>query len=139
MFKVHSNLVKPSDVGEYRIEVKATFFNNTFSETYNKSFILTIWDDPPPPEKEQWFPTNPILYPDWNPQNYKRGNMTQKTDSDRPIPYIVDLSSTGILKIGWNKEMMPPQNVTEIPPTKIAVEDKIVLDDYRFFENRRWQ
>ena len=64
--------------------------------------------------------------------------MTLKTDPDRPTPYIVDLDSTGMLKIGWNKEMMPPQNVTEIPPTKIAVEDKIVLDDYRFFENRRW-
>ena len=63
--------------------------------------------------------------------------MTQKTDPDRPIPYIVDLSSTGVLKIGWNKEMVPPANVTEIPPTKIAVEEGLSLDDYRFFENRR--
>ena len=47
MFKVHSNLVSPADVGEYPIEVKATLFNQTFSETYNKTFILIIWDDPP--------------------------------------------------------------------------------------------
>jgi hypothetical protein len=43
-----------------------------------------------------------------------------------------------VLKIGWNKEMEPPENVTEIPPTKIAVEEGITLDKYRFFENRRW-
>ena len=64
--------------------------------------------------------------------------MTLKTDPDRPTPYIVDLDSTGMLKIGWNKEMMPPKNVSEIPPTKIAVEEAINLNDRRFFENRRW-
>ena len=79
MFKVHSNLVSHSDVGEYRIEVKATFSNQTFTETYKKSFILAIWDDNLP-EKEPWFPPNPILYPDWKPQNYRRQNMTQKAD-----------------------------------------------------------
>ena len=130
MFMVQSKFVSPSDVGEYRIEVKATFFNSTFSETYKKSFMLTIWDDTSPPsEKEPWFPPNPIFYPDWKPQNYKRGNMTQKIDPERPVPYIVDLSSTGMLKIGWNKEMAPPQNFTEIPPTMIAVEEGIVPND----------
>ena len=44
-----------------------------------------------------------------------RSNFTQEQDPDRPIPFIVDLSRDGILKIGWNKEMIPPINITEIP------------------------
>ena len=136
MFKVHSNLVLPEDVGEYPIQVEARFFNATFSETYRKTFILTIWDDPPP-EEEAWFPPSPIFYPEWKPTNYIRKNTTQEEDPNRPIPYIADLSSDGVLKIGWNKEMKPPKNITEIPPTKIAVEEGMSLEEYRFYEERR--
>lgn len=32
--------------------------------------------------------------------------------------------------------MRMPENITEIPPTKIAVEEKLNVEDYRFFENR---
>ena len=60
MFKVNKNLVSHFDVGDYRIDVKATFSNKTFSETYKKSFFLTIWDDQSP-EKEPWFPPNSIF------------------------------------------------------------------------------
>ena len=34
--------------------------------------------------------------------------------------------------------MRPPINITEIPPTKIAVEASMSLDDFRLIENQRW-
>ena len=75
MFKVHSNLLTKDFVGEYPIHVKATFFNETMSETYQKFFILTVWDDIEPDE-ESWFPPDPIYYPEWEPTDYIRKNMT---------------------------------------------------------------
>ena len=56
MFKVHSNLLKKEDVGDYPIEVTAKFFNSTFTETYRKTFILTVWDDEVKPDDKPWFP-----------------------------------------------------------------------------------
>lgn len=82
-------------------------------------------------------PPDPILYRDWKPENIRRYNNTQKEEKDRPIPYIVGLSVDGVLQIGWTKVMKPPMNTTEIPPTQIAIEEGMNLDDYRFTEKRR--
>lgn len=38
------------------------------------------------------------------------------------MPYIVDFSQTGVMTIGWDRQMKPHENPKEIPPTKIAVE-----------------
>jgi len=67
-----------------------------------------------------------------------RANKTQSADPERPIPYIVDLKADGTLIIGWDRKMMPPGNFSEIPPTKIAVEEGISIDDFRIWETRRW-
>ena len=52
---------------------------------------------------------------------------------DKPIPYIVNFSSTGMMEIGWSDKMNPPQNLTQIPPALVAVklDDEVVLDDSR--------
>ena len=63
--------------------------------------------------------------------------MTQEEDKERPIPYIIDLSSNGILQIGWDKRMRPPETIDTIPPTKIAVEAHINIEEIRFWENSR--
>ena len=36
------------------------------------------------------------------------------------MPYIVELTSTGILTIGWDRKMNQPADITEILPAKIA-------------------
>ena len=53
----------------------ATFFNSTFTETYRKTFILSVWDDIAEPT-EPWFPPNPILYKDFDQVNVVRQNTT---------------------------------------------------------------
>lgn len=49
----------------------------------------------------------------------------QGYDPNRPIPYIVDYSPTGVMTIGWDRLMTPFQNFTIIPPTKIAVAPEV--------------
>ena len=66
-----------------------------------------------------------------------RENTTQEFDADRPIPYIVDLSVQGMLVIGWDRTMRLSKNFEEIPPTKIAVEEVLNVEEYRFYENRQ--
>ena len=60
-FKVNGNLLTREDIGDYLIQVNATFFNSTFEETFSKTFILTVWDDDIP-EKEE-----PLLPPEEEP------------------------------------------------------------------------
>ena len=140
-FKVHGSLLEASDVGNYPISVKATYSNETFSETYTKRFTLTVWNDNEIETEtiveEPWFPEDPIYYPDWEPENYIRSNMTQEEDKERPIPYIIDLSPNGVLLIGWDKKMRPPEIIESIPPTKIAVEAHIDLEEIRFWQKSR--
>lgn len=103
----------------------ATFYNATFSETYKRNFVLEVWDNiVPVVEPEAWFPPDPIWYPEIPDNRFIRTNYTQEYDPERPIPYIADLNEDGVLKIGWNKVMTAPANITEIPPTYIALEEE---------------
>ena len=42
-----------------------------------------------------------------------------------------------MLLIGWDRNMRLPENFTDIPPTKIAVEENLNLENFRFYEHRR--
>ena len=88
------------------------------------------------PEEKPWHPPDPIYYPEWEDTDYVRVNTTQEDDPDRPIPYIVDLSVEGVLIVGWDRLMKPPANFTEIPPTKLAVEEDFNVEQHRFYETR---
>ena len=140
-FVVQGGLLTQDDVGRYPIEVTATFHNDTFSETYTKVFTLTVWDDdlPEEPKSSPWFPPDPIYYSELESAQIVRVNMTQieeEDDPDRPIPFIKDLSVEGVLIVGWDREMRTPENFTEIPTSKIAVEESLNVEHYRFYEYR---
>ena len=66
---------------------------------------------------------NDTDYPDWNDEPYKDLIPETCNNGTRPVPYIHSLSTTGLLRIGWNKEMMVPENAKEIPDKKVAVTD----------------
>lgn len=146
IFRVDGGKMRKDDIGVYPITMTATFTKDEKNQKYRKVFLLTVWDVDPPIEEKDWFPDEPIEYSEWQPENIVREIDTQKQiledlegdDIDRPIPYIVDLKPTGLLTIGWNTEMNPPLNFTEIPPTKVAFEENLDLDGLRFWENRRW-
>ena len=62
-------------------------------------------------------------YPDWNDWPYKNLIPETYNNGTRPVPYIHSLSITGLLRIGWNKEMAIPEQAYEIPDKKVAVTD----------------
>lgn len=70
-FSIDGSLVTDEDVGDYPIKVRATFFNDTFTESYTRTFTLTVWNDstPVPDEASVWLPPDPILYRDWKTEN----------------------------------------------------------------------
>ena len=74
LFKVHATKLKKEDVGEYRIKVTARLKNEKFDDFFRKTFILTVYDDPPKVEAP-WFPPNPIWYDEWG-KTYARVNKT---------------------------------------------------------------
>ena len=61
VFKVHETLLKPEDVGEYKINVTIRLVKDNFDESYNGNFMLVVWDDDLAEEKDPWFPNNPIF------------------------------------------------------------------------------
>ena len=58
---------------------------------------------------------------------------SQEFDAERPIPYIQELSISGLLTIGWDRNMMVPKNYSAIKTSRIAVEK-----DYNRSEKRFW-
>ena len=74
----------------------------------------------------------------------------------QPIPYIADLSITGVLRIGWDRSMTERDDYESINPSRVAVRDStdivkaeaqtssevdlasaVVLDSSGGFRNRR--
>lgn len=127
IYKVAGGETTRSDIGIYEIVIIATFYNETFSEQYAESFFLTVWDDPIPPPP---YPDETIFYPEWD-FAVKETFEPEPFDPDKPIPFIESLSSTGVLTIGWDREMVRPANISVIPPAKVAIKDWANLDDYR--------
>ena len=63
--------------------------------------------------------------------------MPQPESKERPIPYIVDFSQTGVMTIGWDRLMKPYDKPQEIPPERIAVEPSLFEDFSLVSGNRR--
>ena len=51
---------------------------------------------------------------------------SQKERRDRPVPYIVDFSQTGVMTIGWDRQMKPYKTPKEIPPKQVAVKPDVL-------------
>lgn len=65
--------------------------------------------------------------------NFKVQKMDQPQpmSKERPIPYIVDFSQTGVMKIGWDRLMKTYNKPKEIPSTKIAVEPSLLEESIK--------
>ena len=112
-FKVHSNLLTKSDIGIYIIKISAKFYSENYEENFRGEFLLTVWDDPEK-DADPWFPPDPIEYQFWD-GSIREDAKLGPYDPLQPIPYIVDLSRTGLMTIGWDRVMVPPGNYTVIP------------------------
>ena len=61
----------------------------------------------------------------------------QKEQDNRPVPYIADFTSRGVLKIAWNQQMKPFTEPKEIPTSRIAVDYELYDDDASPSQDRR--
>ena len=50
----------------------------------------------------------------------------QEKSNLRPKPYIVFMSATGRVTIGWSVSMKPIENPEKIPPTKVGVKSELM-------------
>jgi len=110
---IRSNYLQRGDIGEYMVVINARFYNDTYEEKFNGHFMVTIWDDPV--VEEPWTPPNPIEIKDWDPVAIRDSMEPEPYDPQKPIPYVAEISQTGVMTIGWDKSMMPPNNYTVIP------------------------
>ena len=47
----------------------------------------------------------------------------------QPIPYIRDLTTTGVLSIGWDRPMSKPKKTERIRPSRVAVQNRNSTDE----------
>ena len=69
--------------------------------------MLNIWDD----EEiiAQWKPPEAIETNKWERVYSIRDSMEPEPYApEQPIPYVVELTRSGLLTIGWDKSMAPP-------------------------------
>ena len=119
LYKVNGDITTKDDIGIYMITISARFYDESYSEKYTKSFFLEVWDDPE--IVDPWVPEDPIEYQYWDGGAIREDAELEPFDPEKPVPYIVDLSTTGVLTIGWDRTMVPPGNYTEIPTAQVAI------------------
>ena len=118
-FKVASTIDLSIYCGAFEICVQIFFKNATYIEQYSDCFVITIEC----PEE----PIPPFEFPILDPANFTihEGPLELGPyNPDQPIPRIKDLTPTGILLIGWDRQMTPPEDFTEINPSKVGIRDK---------------
>ena len=119
-FKIDSGAATTENVGTHKVCMKVVHFNATYHEEYNDCFTVTI--KPPivkpwiPPMKEDGRPpsTQQLIISDFG---LEKGPYNPR----QPIPYIADLSITGVLRIGWDRTMTERPDFETINPSRVAV------------------
>lgn len=95
-FNFDGKLVTEEDIGSYKVKILVVFDDETLANL-TASFNLNIVEDPDIEAKS--IPDGALLYEEWPDHRFVRKNSTQQDDDDseRPIPYIIDLSADGVL------------------------------------------
>lgn len=117
-FKILDRSTFPEDIGFYTIRIVVTDDNESDPSKVEYSFILEVKPNP-----YDWRTAHllPFGYEGfYNSTKFKilpaGENITGEFDPSDPIPHIADLTHSGLLVIGWNKEMS-------------------IADDYRFIDD----
>ena len=116
-YVVNGNKVTDQDIGMYKIIVEATYIDpKGIKQFFSNSFYLHIVGDS---QKKKPDPDTDDKIQITSPSDFKGLVMfkPQSQNKERPIPYIVDFSSTGVMTIGWDRPMKPYERPVEIPKT----------------------
>lgn len=132
IYRVLGSMIRNEDIGEYPIEVRVTLKRGAVSRVFKKTFKLLVWGAIPEKSKEEEL-TGRVIDP------RKQANFLRKqavedaaTERRRPVPFIVEFRPDGVLVIGWDSQMIPPQNLTRIPTTQVAIEADTGVNELRY-------
>ena len=90
-----------------------------YSESFEASFTLDIVNDikiikePKVKSLETWT--------SFKKNSAKESLTLGPIEPSQPVPYIRDLTSTGVLVIGWDREMTQRDDFALINPSRVAV------------------
>jgi len=124
---IQQGTLTAKDVGVYPITIFARFQNKTYTERYEAQFWLEVRND------------NPVKVWAKKPQSATSFSVRDSIElgpgnSKQPIPYIRDLTSTGVLVIAWDRLMTQQNDFGVINPSRVAVHNKnsTASDPYGF-------
>ena len=122
-FKVHEGAALEEYIGQHEVSMEVSFFNSTYYETYEDTFTITVVAR----EEETWVPPQirpPAPEPEVPFLFSEQGLEPGPYNPDQPIPYIADLSVTGVLTIGWDRGMTARVDFEKINPSRVAIRDE---------------
>ena len=129
-FSCVAELVDEVDIGEHSVLISAFFERNNEVVTFYESFNIIVYKNdfvgPTGPDGE---PPIGTLLPTWGDgirTNLKPEIKDETTN--KPIPFIARLTETGLLTIGWDRQMKPPLDYEIIPDKKVAIYDISLFD-----------
>ena len=139
VFYVYQSRLSQDFVGFYKIVVTGKYPDPLGRPlTIKQAFTLEVkkgknqgsWVSPLTPEQER--EAGFIIVEEWQGRVEKDKNYYKpaKPVIGEPMPYIVSMSPTGLMKIGWTDQMKTIEDLDAIPPAVVAVQmDQSVLDD----------
>lgn len=138
-FVVIEGATKDEYVGIHIICMNVVYFNETFREDYDDCFTLTIKANTTVVEEEfvminnetTWVPPE-IIQPKQPPVKQfeisELGFEPGPFNERQPIPYIADLSITGVLTIGWDRSMTAREDFEKINPARVGIKNATDLE-----------
>ena len=126
-FVVHEGIATEQYVGEHVISMTFEYKNDTYSESYQESFTLTIKaptvetnsneTTQTPPDQNKYIPEPVEPFVVINDLGLEKGPFNPR----QPVPYISDLSIDGVLVIGWDRSMTIRDDFEKINPSRVAI------------------
>ena len=112
---------KLSRLGYWKLNVVVSEVKNGRTYIYEKHFYLHVLDKDSSSGNEV-IQVDPITgLPIYDDVLKKESLIRGDEDATKPLPYVIDFTSTGLMSIGWTRKLKPPSNYTEIPLSKLVV------------------
>lgn len=140
-FVIKEGAVTPDLNGTYPIEIEFSYQNSTYKETYTKTFEVQI--DPPLDQIPPTFAGIQFRNEyETIEETIVETRFTQEPEPyspEQPVPYIEELTETGLLTIGWDRFMEKPEDPSEIRPSKVGITETDLPPDYSKLPQRKLQ
>ena len=137
-FTCYAQMLDETDLGLHEIQIKVVFTSPLREVIFEKrTFQINVVNATDSNDDGDKQPSETDLLPKWSDPIYS--DLLPEIDvadpAKRPVPYIARLSDTGLLAIGWDRRMQPPQAYRNIPLTKVAISDYSIFTPFEV-ENR---